>query len=72
MAAGFAASFVSYACQYGIDRAVSLRDAGLRENDLADQDNRIPVVAHQSLIANAIGQTGDTALLLRHTLETEL
>jgi hypothetical protein len=24
------------------------------------------------LIANAIGQTGDTARLLRHTLETEL
>lgn len=32
MAAGFAASFVSY----GIDRAVLLRDAGLRENDLAN------------------------------------
>lgn len=72
MAAGFAASFVSYACQYGIDREVLLRDAGLREHDLADQDNRIPVVAYQSLIANAISKTGDTALLRRHTWETEL
>lgn len=46
MAAGFAASFVSYACQYGIDREVLLSDAGVREHDLADQDNRIPVVAY--------------------------
>ena len=72
MAAGFAASFVSYARQYGIDREVLLSDAGVREHDLADQDNRIPVVAYQSLIANATGQTGDTALLRRHPLETEL
>lgn len=35
MAAGFAASFVSYACQYGIDREVLLSDAGVREHDLA-------------------------------------
>lgn len=30
------------------------------------------MVAYQSLIANAISKTDDTALLLRHTLETEL
>jgi AraC-like DNA-binding protein len=72
MAAGFAASFANYASGRGADRETLLADSGLTENDLSDQDNRIPVAAYQAMIGAAIRQTGDTALLLRHTFETRL
>lgn len=72
MAAGFAAAFADYACDNGADRPALLADSGLAEDDLSDQDNRVAVAAYQSLIGAAIAQTGDTALLLRHTLESRL
>lgn len=72
MAAGFAASFANYACENGAKRDALLAAGGLTENDLFDQDNRIPVAAYQAMIDAGIRQTGDTALLLRHTLETRL
>lgn len=72
MAAGFAASFADYVCDRGAKRHALLADSGLTEDDLSDQDKRIPVVAYQAMIGAAIRQTGDTALLLRHTLETRL
>ncbi len=72
MAAGFAASFADYACDKGAKRHVLLAECGLTDDDLSDQDNRIPRAAYQAIIAAAIQQTGDTALLLRHTLETPL
>lgn len=72
MAAGFAASFADYACDKGAKRDVLLAASGLTEADLSDQDNRIPVVAYQALIGTAIQNTGDTALLVRHTLDTRL
>lgn len=72
MAAGFAASFADYACEKGATREVLLSESGLTEQDLSDQDNRIPVAAYQTMIGTAIMQTGDTALLLRHTLDSRL
>jgi AraC-like DNA-binding protein len=72
MAAGFAASFADYACDRGAKRDVLLAESGLTEDDLSDQDNRIPVAAYQTLIGAAVQQTGDTALLLRHTLASRL
>ncbi len=72
VAAGFAASFADYASEHGAKRQVLLAESGLTEDDLSDQDNRIPVASYQSMIGVAIKQTGDTALLLRHTLETRL
>jgi AraC-like DNA-binding protein len=72
MAAGFAASFANYACGRGAKRDILLADSGLTEDDLSNQDNRIPVVAYQAMIGAAIKQTGDTALLLRHTFESRL
>jgi len=72
MAAGFAASFAGYACERGATRDKLLAASGLSENDLCDQDNRIPVAAYQTLIGAAVQQTGDTALLLRHTLDSRL
>ena len=72
MAAGFAASLAEYACGRGAKRDILLADSGLTEDILSDQDNRIPVAAYQVMIGAAIRQTGDTALLLRHTLETRL
>jgi len=72
MAAGFAASFAAYACGMGADRGDLLSESGLTEDDLSDQDNRIPASAYQTMIGAAIKHTGDTALLLRHTLESQL
>ncbi|MEJ6399422.1 AraC family transcriptional regulator [Yoonia sp. 208BN28-4] len=72
MAAGFAAAFVDYACAQGASREALLAHSGLTEDDLSDQDNRIPAMAYQALIGSAMQQTGDTALLLRHTLESRL
>ncbi len=72
MAAGFAASFADYACERGAKRDALLEVSGLTEDDLSDQDNRILVTAYQALIAAAVQQTGDTALLVRHTLDSRL
>ncbi|WP_068300438.1 AraC family transcriptional regulator [Pararhodobacter sp. CCB-MM2] len=72
MAAGFAASFLDFACARGVSRDALLGASGLTESDLADQDNRIPVAAYQTLIDAAMQLSGDTALLLRHTMETRL
>ncbi|MFW2544955.1 AraC family transcriptional regulator [Primorskyibacter sp. 2E107] len=72
MAAGFAAAFADYACGKGATRDTLLQHSGLTEDDLSDQDNRIPVASYQALIGAAIRQTGDTALLLRQTLDSRL
>ncbi len=72
MAAGFAAAFLDYAVTKGADRDALMRVCALSDEALDHQDNRIPVSAYQTLIGSAIAATGDTALLLRHTLESEL
>ena len=72
MAAGLAAAFLDFVTGRGADRGVLLQAMGLGEADLAEQDNRIPVEAYQALIAAAIAETGDSAILLRHTFETKL
>jgi AraC-like DNA-binding protein len=72
MAAGFAAAFLEYATQRGAERAQLLEACGLAEVDLVDQDTRIPVAAYQALIAAGIAASCDTALLLRHTLDSKL
>ena len=72
IAAGFAAAFFDYAIEKGAPRDVLLSASGLTPEDLGDQDNRIPITAYQTLIGAGIAATGDTALLLRHTLDTKL
>lgn len=72
MAAGFAAALLEYAVEQGAPRGTLLAACGLEDQDLADQDNRVPVAAYQALIAAAMETTGDTAILLRHTLESRL
>jgi AraC-like DNA-binding protein len=72
MAAGFARAFLDYAVGEGAPRDDLLAASGLTDGDLVDQDTRIPVAAYQTLIASGIKTTGDTALLLRHVLETRL
>ncbi|QXT40649.1 helix-turn-helix domain-containing protein [Gymnodinialimonas ceratoperidinii] len=72
MAAGFAAALADFAVGQGADRSSLLSASGLSEADLRDQDNRIPVASYEALIGAAISQTGDTALLLRHTFASEL
>ena len=72
MAAGFAAAFADFAVARSADHASLLQASGLSKADLSEQDNRIPVSCYHALIAAGIHETGDTALLLRHTLESEL
>lgn len=72
MAAGFAKAFLDYAEAEGAPRNDLLAAAALVEDDLTDQDARLPVAAYQALIAAGIEATGDTSLLLRHVLETRL
>lgn len=72
MAAGFATAFLDYAVAEGVPRGRLLSESGLTEQDMSDQDTRIPVAAYQSLIASGIEFAGDTSLLLRHVLETRL
>lgn len=72
MAAGFASAFLEYAAQEGAPKKKLLRDAQLKEEDLSDQDARIPALAYYALIESAIKNVGDTSLLLRHVLDTKL
>jgi hypothetical protein len=72
IAAGFAAALLDYAEQRGARRAELLAASGPDAAALSDQDARVPVAAYQALIAAGIAATGDTALLLRHTLESKL
>ncbi|THH38106.1 AraC family transcriptional regulator [Aliishimia ponticola] len=72
MAAGFFSALLDYATQRGAARAPLLAATGLTEDDLAHQDNRVPVGAYHALIAAGIEATGDTALLLRHTFDSRL
>jgi len=72
MAAGFASAFLDYAVADGAPRRGLLAASRLTDEDLADQDTRIPVSSYQALIAAGIEGTADTSLLLRHVLETRL
>ena len=72
VAAGFVRALLDYTVDRGVDRAKMLDAVGLAPADLAVQDARVPLAAYHGLIATAIRETGDSALLLRHTLETRL
>lgn len=72
MAAGFATAFLAHAESRGASRERLLAASGLSGADLSDQDARVPLAAYQALIAAGIEATGDTALLLRHTLQSKL
>lgn len=72
MAAGFVSSFADYACKQGAKRDLLLSESGLTEEDLSDQDSRIPLRAYHALIGAAMQQTGDTSMLLRHSLSSQL
>jgi len=72
IAAGFASALLDYASARGVDRATLLGASGLDKADLGSQDARVPLEAYHALIATAIRETGDTALLLRHTLASKL
>jgi AraC-like DNA-binding protein len=72
IAAGFVSALLDYTERRGASRAQLLTASGLMTSDLSDQDARVPVAAYQALIAAGMQATGDTALLLRHTLESKL
>jgi AraC-like DNA-binding protein len=72
IAAGFAKAFLEYAVQEGAPRKNLLAAAALRDEDLTDQDARLPTQSYHAMIAAGIAATGDTSLLLRHVLDTRL
>ena len=72
IAAGFVSSLLDYAVSRGAPRDALLQATGLCDVDLADQDNRVPAAAYEALIAAGMAATGDTALVLRHTLTSKL
>ena len=72
IAAGFVSALLDYAVQKGADQGQLLAASDLSLEQLSDQDGRVPILAYQAMIAAAMDATGDTALLLRHTLETRL
>ncbi|MCA0045048.1 AraC family transcriptional regulator [Celeribacter litoreus] len=72
IAAGFAKAFLEYAVAEGAPREGLLAAAALVEDDLTDQDARLPAQSYHAMIGAGIEATGDTSLLLRHVLDTRL
>jgi len=72
VAAGFVTSLIDYAVGRGVDRGRLLAASGLDGVDLGSQDARVPLAAYHAVIGAATRATGDSALLLRHTLESRL
>lgn len=72
VAAGLVRSLAVYAARYGLHQPDILEDVGLTEADLSDQDSRVGLDTYLYLIDVLISQTGETALLAKHAIETQL
>jgi AraC-like DNA-binding protein len=66
VSAGLARGLVNLAVAKGADRAVLLTRAGIAENDLADQDNRIPFASYVKLMRAGEELARDPALALHY------
>jgi AraC-like DNA-binding protein len=66
VSAGLARGLVNLAVVKGADRAVLLTRAGIVENDLADQDNRIPFANYVKLMRAGEELARDPALALHY------
>jgi AraC-like DNA-binding protein len=64
ISAGFARALVKLAVEKGASREELLRRAGIAEQDLADQDQRLPLHRYVALMREAKTLTGDAALAL--------
>lgn len=66
MAAGIARGLVDFAVSRGADRAALLARAGVRPEDLVDQDARLPILSYVTLMKAAQTLTADPALALHY------
>lgn len=72
VAAGLARSLAAFAARWGVDQSGILREVGLSEDDLTDQDSRVDYDTYLTLIDLLIAKTGEPALLAKHAVETQL
>ena len=65
VSAGYPNAFLDFAVTRGADRTALLTRAGLKQSDLAQQDNRVPVSGYLALIKAAIALLDEPALALQ-------
>jgi AraC-like DNA-binding protein len=66
IAAGYPRGMLAFAVSRGVDRAALLARAGLTEEALSEQDNRVPVDRYVALIKAAAELAGDPAIALKY------
>jgi AraC-like DNA-binding protein len=71
VSAGFARGLIEFAAGRGCDRTRLMSIAGLRPDDLADQDNRVPFARYIALMRTAKALSGDPALALEYGAATD-
>ena len=64
--AGYARGLLGLAVSRGASRAQLMGRSGITEDDLADQDNRVPMANYVALMRTAKELTGDPALALHY------
>src|SRR5262245_23961351 len=71
VSAGFARAVIDFAVGKGASESVLLARAGLREDDLADQDARVPLLSYITLMRAAKELCGDPAFALEFGAATD-
>lgn len=71
VSAGFAKALIDFAVGKGANEELLLARSGLRADDLADQDGRVPFVSYMTLMRAAKELCGDPALALEFGAETD-
>ena len=72
VAAGIIKNLLDYSEQRGADRVAILNQVGLSEEDLVDQDARIPLDSYKTVLRACKLATGEPALPMVYTIDTRL
>jgi AraC-type transcriptional regulator len=64
IAAGYPKAFLEFAVSRGADRQILLERSGIRMDDLADQDHRVPLADYLALLEVGIELCNEPALSL--------
>lgn len=64
IAAGYPAAFLNFAAARGADRLTLCERSGVRPDDLAEQDNRVPLSSYVALLEAGVELCGEPALAL--------
>lgn len=71
VSAGFAKALADFAVSKGANERRLLAEAGIRSDDLCDQDNRVPFASYVALMRAAKALCGDPALALEYGAATD-